>query len=79
MTDEEVNRNTLRWPSAPNIVRLRPPETMGCIPHVLTTLLNQQLRAIDNLVRGASPGDVFVFYCMLRTRRHPALPLDRYP
>ena len=24
-----------------------------------------KLRAIDNLVRGAAPGDIFVFYCEL--------------
>lgn len=32
------------------------------------------LRAIDNLVRGASPGDNFVFYCTVLRRRYLALP-----
>lgn len=38
MTDEEINRNTLKWPSAQNIVRLLAQGIRGCIPHVLTTL-----------------------------------------
>jgi len=35
------------------------------------------LRAIDNLVRGASSGDVFVFYCTLL--RRALLPFLTFP
>jgi hypothetical protein len=75
MTDIESNKGTEMWPSAQNIVRSPfPPGIIeGRIPNALKTP-NLQLGAIDNLVHGASPRDVFVFYCMLRPRRYPASP-----
>ncbi len=73
MTDEKGNKGTKMWPSAQNIVRLLSLGTIYRIPSTLTTP-NLQLQAIDDLVRDASPRDVFVFYCMLRLGRHPVLP-----
>jgi len=63
MTDEEQNRGTGLWPSAKNIVSFFPHrDTWSRTTYVLTSS-KLQLQAIDNLVAGASRGDVFVFYC----------------
>jgi len=41
-------------------------DTWCHVPYVLTSS-KLQLQAIDNLVRGASRGDVFVFYCTVNS------------
>ena len=64
MTDEEKNVRTDYWPSKENIVEFffffSPSGSRG-LTHTDIT----QLRAMDNLVSGATPGDAFVFYCEL--------------
>ena len=60
MTDEEKDVGTERWPSKENIVRFF--FLAGC-PRLL--IKQFQLQAMDNLIRGAAPGDSFVFYCEL--------------
>ena len=68
MTDEEKNVGTEHWPSKENIVSFffLSRSTCGCTFIYSHWQNNQiQLRAMDNLVRDATPGDAFVFYCEL--------------
>jgi hypothetical protein len=72
MTDEEKNVGTEHWPSKENIVSDYFFFSRGArLPcswlHIHSHWKNNQiqLRAIDNLVGGATPGDAFVFYCEL--------------
>ena len=70
MTDKKKNVGTERWPSKKNIVSFFL-FLVGCSPlHIHSRWQNKkiQLRAMGNLVRGATPGDVFVFYCELLRR-----------
>jgi hypothetical protein len=64
MTDEGKNVGTEHWPSKENIVRIYFPRGVVAAAYSLT-LANKsiQLQAMDNLVRDATPGDAFVFYC----------------
>jgi hypothetical protein len=68
MTDVEENVGTELWPSKENIVSYFF-FLAGCSPQLYIHSYRQnnkfKLRAIDNLVRGAAPGDAFVFYCEL--------------
>ena len=68
MTDEEANRNTALWPSEANIVslsfRIRPYVVPLSLP-TLTDIRWAQMQALCDFVRDASPGDAFVFFCML--------------
>lgn len=62
MTDEEKNVGTEHWPSKENIVSF---VLVGCSRLHIHLHWQIQLRAMDNLVRDATPGDAFVFYCVL--------------
>jgi hypothetical protein len=66
MTDEEKNVGTERWPSKENIVSLFSLAGYSRL-HIHSHWQNKQnqLRAMVNLVKGATPGDAFVFYCEL--------------
>jgi hypothetical protein len=73
MTDEPENRNTNLWPSAKNIVSFFLQGYLGS--HTLhADNPKLQLGTIDNFVRGASRGDVFVFYCAVLLLRYPSVP-----
>jgi hypothetical protein len=64
MTDEEKNVGTEHWPSKKNIVSFF---FLAECPHIHSHWQNKQIKllAMDNLVRGATPGDAFVFFCEL--------------
>ena len=68
MTDEEKNAGTERWPSKENIVSYsfffsRARGARGCTFTHAGKNKQIQFRAMDNLIRDATPGDAFVFYC----------------
>ena len=64
MTDEEKNVCTEYWPSKENIVSyFFLFSRWAAVAHLQNKQI--QLRAIDNLVKDATPGDAFVFYCEL--------------
>jgi hypothetical protein len=70
MTDEEKNAGTEHWPSKENIVSYIFFFSRGARSsrlHIHSHWQNKliQFRAMDNLVRDATPGDAFVFYCEL--------------
>jgi len=72
MTDEEANGNTALWPSEANIVSLGFRIQLYVLPLSLPTLTDTsitirwaQMKALRDLVRDASPGDAFVFFCPL--------------
>jgi hypothetical protein len=69
MTDEEENKYTPQWPSQANIVSFLPSRLCLGFGRLLLTGCGIQLQAIDNFVRGALPGDSFVFFCEFR--HHP--------
>ncbi len=69
MTDEEANRDTTHWPSEENIVslciRIIAYSRMLCRVPFLRSSTIFQIRALQDLVRDASSGDAFVFFCGL--------------